>query len=212
MRPLIDKPVAAGEGRTLTFNQATGGVTAGLYYPEAWPVLIEGLARLNNGDGKVLLGVFEQFGGRDPSGVWSNFLEANLAVNCNDELRRTPEQEAKLRADVVRASPFVDSGEAFDGITRDACESWPGEPSLGIPYAQDVQVLPGSLIISVTGDPSTPYAAGQVLADSLGGTVLTVEGARHTVAQDGVSPCVNEVFTDYLITAEVPAELPRCEL
>ncbi|WP_433389524.1 alpha/beta fold hydrolase [Micromonospora sp. KLBMP9576] len=212
VRPLIDKPVPAGKGRTLNFTQAVGGITAGLYQPEVWPVLIKGLTELKQGDGSQILKVGDLFGGREPSGVWSNFLEANLAVNCNDEVRRTPEEEARLRADINTTSPYVASGEKVDGVTRDACEAWPGEPSLGIPYAQDVKGLPETLIISITGDPATPYAAGKVLADEIGGTVLTVEGARHTVAQDGVNPCVNAAFTAYLIDLKIPAEDQHCRL
>ncbi|MFI2713957.1 alpha/beta hydrolase [Micromonospora sp. NPDC018662] len=212
VRPLIDKPVPAGKGRTLNFNQATGGVTAGLYYPEVWPALIKGLAQLKQGDGSQILKVGDVFGGRDASGGWTNFLEANLAVNCNDEVRRTPEEEARLRADIARTSPYVATGRNVDGVSRDACESWPGEPSLGIPYAQDVKGLPTTLVISVTGDPATPYAAGKVLADEIGGTVLTVEGARHTVAQEGINPCVNAAFAAYLIDLKVPTTDQRCRL
>lgn len=212
VQPLIKKPAPTKNGRTTNFNQAVGGVMAGLYYPEVWPALIKGLAQLKQGDGTLLLGVYELFSGRGKSGVWSNYLEANLAINCNDEQRRTPEQEARLRADIVRTSPFVDSGEKLDGVSRDACEAWPGKPSLGIPYAQDVKNLAPTLIISVTEDPATPYAAGQVLADALGGTMLTVEGARHTVAQDAVNSCVNDAFTAYLLDLKVPADGARCRL
>ena len=212
VQPLIDEPVRAGEGRTMNFNQATGAVTAALYYPEAWPTLLEGLTQLKQGDGTVLLSIYEQFGGRDPSGVWTNFLEANLAVNCNDEARRTPEQEARLRSDIVKTSPYVATGHEADGVSRDACEAWPGRPSLGIPYAQNIKGLPNTLIISVTGDPATPYAAGEVLAESLGGTLLTVEGTRHTVAQAGTSPCVNDAFTDYLINLKVADAALRCRI
>ncbi|MGX6604025.1 alpha/beta fold hydrolase [Micromonosporaceae bacterium Da 78-11] len=212
VQPLIAKPIAAGEGRTLNFNQATGGVTAALYYPEASPTLLKALAQLQQGNGKLLLAIYEQFGGRDPSGVWTNFIEANLAINCNDEVRRTPEEEARLRADIIRTSPYVATGEKVEGVSRDACEAWPGRPSLGIPYAQDIKDLPGTLIISVTDDPSTPYAAGQVMAESFGGTLLTVEGARHTVAQAGISPCVNDAFVDYLISLKTPGKAQRCRL
>jgi hypothetical protein len=212
VQPLIDKPVPAGNGRTLNFNQATGGVTAGLYYPEVWPVLIKGLAQLKQGDGTKIMEVGDLFGGRDASGVWTNFSEANLAINCNDEVRRTPEEETRLRADIVRTSPYLATGEKVEGASRDACESWPGEPSLGIPYAQDVKGLPDTLIISITGDPPTPYAAGKVLADEIGGTVLTVEGARHTVAQEGINPCVNDAVAAYLIELKVPKEDQHCRL
>ncbi|MCO4287660.1 alpha/beta hydrolase, partial [Acinetobacter baumannii] len=72
--------------------------------------------------------------------------------------------------------------------------------------------LPDTLIISITGDPSTPYAAGASLAESLGGTLLTVEGERHTVALEGLSPCVNELVAGYLIGLELPAADARCTL
>lgn len=212
VQPLLGRPVPAGGGRTLGFDQATGGVTAALYYPESWPTLIKAIAELKNGKGTLLLAIYDQFGGRDAEGVWNNYLEANLAIGCNDEERRSPEEEAALREDIIETSPFLATGEEVVGVSRDACESWPGEPTLGIPYAAAVDGLPETLVISVTGDPSTPYAAGQTLAEALGGTVLTVEGERHTVAQDAINPCVNKAFARYLIDLEVPSAAHRCAL
>jgi pimeloyl-ACP methyl ester carboxylesterase len=213
VQPLLDNPVPAGDGRTLTFAQATGGVLSGLYTSEAWPGVISGIAQLKNeGRGDELLALTDSISGRDPSGVWSNFIEANLAINCNDEERRTPEEEAELRRQIFEISPFLDTGRPVEGVTRDACEFWPSEPTLGFPYAQNVQGLPDPLIISITGDPSTPYAAGASLAESIGGTVLTVEGERHTVALEGINPCVNDIVADYLINLELPDEGATCTL
>ncbi|MGB7314164.1 MAG: alpha/beta fold hydrolase [Nodosilinea sp.] len=213
VQPLIDNPVPAGNGRTLNFFQATGGVGAGLYTAEAWPQVIDGIAQLKTeGRGDQLLTINDNFIGRDPNGTWTNFIEANLAINCNDEERRTPEQEADLRRQIFAVNPLLDTGRPVEGVTRDACEFWPSEPTLGFPYAQDVEGLPDTLVISITGDPSTPYGAGLSLADSIGGTLLTVEGERHTVALEGISPCVNAIVADYLINLELPAEGDRCVL
>lgn len=213
VQPLVDDPVPAGNGRTANFFQATGGVLAGLYLSEAWPLIIDGIAQLKTeGRGDKLLTLSDNLSGRGPDGVWSNFLEANLAINCNDEERRTPEQEAELRRKIADVNPILDTGRPTEGVTRDACEFWPSEPSLGFPHAQDVKGLPDTLIISITGDPSTPYAAGASLAESLGGTLLTVKGERHTVALEGVSPCVNGIVADYLIRLELPADEARCTL
>ena len=212
-RPLIDTPVPAGTGRTANFYQATGGVVAGLYTSEAWPRVIDAIAQLRNeGRGDGLLAITEEFTGRNPNGVWSNFIEANLAINCNDEERRTPEQEAELRRRIFEVNPFLDTGRPVSGVTRDACEFWPGEPTLGFPHAQDIKGLPGTLVISITGDPSTPYAAGASLAESIGGTLLTVEGERHTVALESFNPCVNAIVADYLIDLELPDEGTICTL
>ncbi|MDX1993385.1 MAG: alpha/beta hydrolase [bacterium] len=213
VQPLIDDPVPAGDGRTLDFAGATGGVLSGLYTAEAWPRVIDGITQLRNeGRGDELLAIGDDFSGRYPDGGWSNFSEANLAINCNDEQRRTPEEEAELRRQIFEVNPILDTGRPVAGVTRDACEFWPSEPTLGIPYAQNVQGLPDTLIISITGDPSTPYAAGASLADSIGGTVLTVEGERHTVALEGISPCVNDIVADYLINLELPDEGATCTL
>ena len=213
VQPLIDHPVPAGNGRTMNFFQATGGVGAGLYTSEAWPRVIDGIAQLKNeGRGDGLLALNDDFTGRNPNGVWSNFIEANLAINCNDEERRTPEQEAELRRRIFEVNPFLDTGRPVAGVTRDACEFWPVEPTLGFPYAQNVEGLPDTLIISITGDPSTPYAAGASLADSIGGALLTVEGERHTVALESFNPCVNDIVADYLINLNVPDEGTICAL
>jgi pimeloyl-ACP methyl ester carboxylesterase len=212
-QPLVDNPVPAGEGRTANFFQATGGVIGGLYLSEAWPLIIDGIAQLKNeGRGDKLLTMSDNFSGRGQDGAWNNFLEANLAINCNDEERRTPEQETELRRRIAQVNPILDTGRSVEGVTRDACEFWPSEPTLGFPHAQDVEGLPDTLIISITGDPSTPYAAGVSLADSLGGTLLTVEGERHTVALEGINPCVNEIVANYLIRLELPPEGVRCTL
>ena len=213
VQPLIDNPVPAGNGRTMNFYQATGGVGAGLYTSEAWPRVIDGIAQLKNeGRGDKLLSIVDNFTGRTPDGTWSNFIEANLAINCNDEERRTPEQEAELRRQIFEVNPFFDTGRPVAGVTRDACEFWPSEPTLGFPHAQDIQGLPDTLIISITGDPSTPYAAGVSLADSIGGTLLTVEGERHTVALEYINSCVNEIVADYLINLNLPDEATTCAL
>jgi pimeloyl-ACP methyl ester carboxylesterase len=212
-QPLIDRPAPAGNGRTLNFLQGTGGVLAGLYTAEAWPRIIDGITQLKNeGRGDKLLAITEGFDGRDPNGKWTNFTEANLAINCNDEQRRTPDQEAALRRQIFEVNPFLDTGRPVEGVTRDACEFWPSEPTLGFPYAQDVEGLPNTPIISITGDPVTPYEAGASLAESIGGTLVTVEGERHTVALEGINPCVNAIVADYLIDLKLPAERDRCVL
>ncbi|MFD4366646.1 alpha/beta hydrolase [Rhodococcus sp. NPDC058521] len=72
--------------------------------------------------------------------------------------------------------------------------------------------MPDTLVISVTGNPVTPYKGGESLADALGGTVLTVEGERHTVAQEGISPCVNDIVEAYLTEVSIPTGELTCRL
>ncbi|QEW04300.1 alpha/beta hydrolase [Microbacterium lushaniae] len=213
VHPLVHQPAPAGDGRTADFDQVIGGVGASLYTREGWDAAIAGIAQLKNeGRADQLLALNDLYTGRGSDGVWSTFLDANFAINCMDEERRTPAAETDLRAQVAATSPWLDSGEDFAGSTRHACEAWPADPTLGFPYAQDISGLPDTLVISITGDPSTPYDGGVSLAESLGSALLTVEGERHTIALQGISPCVDQAVADYLIDLTLPAEGARCTL
>ncbi|NNH69936.1 hypothetical protein HLB23_08675 [Nocardia uniformis] len=105
----------------------------------------------------------------------------------------------------------MDPGRGPDGA-RDGCEFWPVEPNLGYPYADGIEGLPDTLTISITGDPATPYQGGLSLAETLGGTVLSVDGEQHTIALSGTSDCVNGIVADYLIELRTPPADARCTL
>jgi len=211
VRPLIDTPATTESGREVDFNLAVGAVISGLYASSSWPTVLEGIAELEEGRGDILVAQSDQFSQRGADGVYANYLEANFAVNCVDEERGTPEEEEALRGEIFDAAPFMDPGEGVEGA-RDGCEAWPTEPDLGYPYAQDIEGLPETLTISITGDPSTPYEGGAALAETLGGSLLTVEGEQHTVAMSGVSECVNDAVAAYLVDLETPAEDAACAL
>jgi hypothetical protein len=70
--------------------------------------------------------------------------------------------------------------------------------------------VPPILVTSVTGDPATPHQGGINLARTLGGTLLTVDGAQHGIALMGQSPCVDRIATDYLIDLALPPADARC--
>lgn len=95
---------------------------------------------------------------------------------------------------------------------RDGCEFWPGEPTLGIPYAQNIEGLPKTLIISITGDPTTPHAGAVKLADTLRSSLLTVKGEGHTAVSSGANPCVEKVAADYLVDLALPEKMPACSV
>ncbi|WP_211352335.1 alpha/beta fold hydrolase [Nocardioides albertanoniae] len=211
VRPLIDKPVTTSSGRPVNYNTAIGAVIGGLYQSTTWPTVQAGIEELTHGKGDALLALSDGFAERGSQGVWSNYLEANVVINCMDEQRRTPEEEEQLRAKIWAKAPFLDPGESVKGA-RDGCEAMPGKTEITYPYAQNINGLPETLTISITGDPTTPYQGGVTLADTLGGALLTVEGEQHTVAMAGQSPCVNDVVSDYVVDLEVPDKGATCSL
>ncbi|WP_072806174.1 alpha/beta fold hydrolase [Rhodococcoides yunnanense] len=211
LRPLIDRPIIAPDGRAMDFNTAFGAVSAGLYDAAAWPAIIKGIEEIQTGRADIFFVLIDAVAGRDENGHYANFNDALLAINCMDEERSTPEQQVDLREQIQQIAPVSDPGNGAAGA-RDACEFWPAEPTLGYPYADNIEGLPTTLTISVTGDPSTPFDAGVSLADTLGGAMLTVDGEQHTIASSGTSECVDAVVADYLIGLTVPAEDTRCAI
>ncbi|WP_329081467.1 MULTISPECIES: alpha/beta hydrolase [unclassified Streptosporangium] len=210
VRPLIDKPAPTSDGLRLTFVQAIEGVTAAMYGEVIWPAAIAGIAELKAGKGDTLRKLRDLYHERTADGVYPNSLEATMTINCLDEERHTPKQETAMNRAIFNVAPFTDPGRPIKQA-RDGCEHWPVKPTLGYPYATDIQGLPDTLTVSVTGDAMTPHEGGINLANALGGSLLTVEGEQHGTLQAG-NACINEAVATYLIDLKSPAEGARCKL
>lgn len=210
VRPLLDAPVPAGDGRELTFVAANDGVVAGLYSSESWPVITLGLAQLAEGRGDYLLAMRDIYHERSADGVYGNAAEATMAINCLDEDRFTADGQTELVEAALAAGPFLDPGTPIEGVP-DLCDGWPVEPTLGYPYATDIDGLPATLTVSVTGDALTPHSGGISLAQTLGGSLLTVGGEQHgALLEDG--DCIRGAIEAYLIDLEAPAPDMTCRL
>lgn len=210
MQPLFGSAVPALDS-TLDFDEAVGGVISGLYAKEAWPRIIAGIAQVQQGRGDELLQIGYDFALSGPDIGWTNMPEANYAINCMDEDRLTEPQGNKLRRAILDAAPFMDPGVALTGA-RDGCEHWSAEPTLGFPYATDIDGLAPTLVVSITGDPTTPHSGGINLARTLGSALLTVEGEGHTVVTGGTNTCVDDIAADYLIDLTLPPAGATCPL
>lgn len=199
-RPLITAPVHASTDRTLSYPDAVTAAIEALYHPSGWPDLTTGLRQLKAGDGTGLLQLADEYHELD--------TDAQLAVNCVDHERIT---DRTVAADISRrllaAAPFADAGIPAAGVL-DACALWPVPPTT-TPHLPDVEGLSPTLVVSTTGDPATPYAAGVALAQALGGSLLTVEGTQHGVVGDGYS-CVDDIASDYLVDLTLPPDGARC--
>ncbi|MGN9809565.1 alpha/beta hydrolase [Micromonospora sp. BQ11] len=212
VQPLRDKPVPALD-KTLDFDTALGGVMAGLYSLDKWPTIASGLAEVRQGRGDTLLKLTFDFEGGDPDAVVNgNATEAAFAINCMDEQRLTPQDAGQLRAKTYEVAPFMNPGGDPAKGARDGCEFWPAPPTLGIPYAENIKGLPDTLVISITGDPTTPHQGAITLADTLGSALLTVKGEGHTVVSSGKNTCVDTIAADYLIDLKLPTKMPTCSV
>ncbi|WP_208379106.1 alpha/beta hydrolase [Cumulibacter soli] len=182
----------------------------GLYSQAVWPAVVAGLRELAEGRGETLLSLRDLYHGRSPNGSYDDAAEATSVINCLDEERFSGEDQVELVEKAFAAAPIFDTGRPVEA-GPDWCEGWPVEPTLGYPYASDIEGLPATLTVSVTGDALTPHEGGISLADTLGGSLLTVEGQQHGAITAG-NTCVDAIVAAYLIDLELPAEDATCRL
>lgn len=208
VRPLIDFPVPVGDGRKLSYEDATTGVIQALYQESLWDTLNTGLNELKQQRGATLEKLADIYNERDSDGKYGTTQDAFTAIRCVDDPRVTdPAVILKAQEEYVKVAPFLDDGRPASAA-RDACAFWP-VPNTSEPHVPNVEGLAKTLVISTTNDPATPYQAGVNLAKGLKGALLTYEGTQHTVFLQGVK-CVDEAGTDYLVDGTVPPDGKRC--
>ncbi|WP_439376964.1 alpha/beta hydrolase [Amycolatopsis lexingtonensis] len=208
VRPLIDFPVPVGDGRKLSYEDATTGVIQALYQESLWDTLNSGLNELKQQRGATLEKLADIYNERDTDGRYGTTQDAFTAIRCVDDPRVTdPAVILKAQEEYVKVAPFLDDGRPASAA-RDACAFWP-VPNTSEPHVPNVEGLAKTLVISTTNDPATPYQAGVNLAKGLKGALLTFEGTQHTVFLQGVK-CVDEAGVDYLVDGTVPPDGTRC--
>jgi pimeloyl-ACP methyl ester carboxylesterase len=208
VRPLLDEPVPVGDGRVLGFADADTGVVQALYSEQLWEALRVGLQELASGSGRLLMLLADNYEGRAQDGSYDNDLEAFPVISCVDDRRITdPAVYLEIDTRYRQVAPFRDDGRGPVGA-RPPCAFWPVPPTTE-PALPDVEGLDPVLVISVTGDPATPYEAGVRLAEQLGARLLTVEGNQHTVAFGGVA-CVDDIAAAYLVDLRLPDGETTC--
>jgi pimeloyl-ACP methyl ester carboxylesterase len=206
--PLVRHPLGAGDGRLLSYSDATIGAIQALYTPSLWEPLNTGLNQLRRGAGRGMIVLADLYYDRDSSGHYTTTTDAFNAVHCEDDTRVTDENQQRLAQErYQQAAPFLDSGNP-PSPALDYCAYWPVPPT-DTPHQASVTGLPPVLVVSTTRDPATPYQAGVNLANSLHGGLLTFEGTQHTVFLQG-SACVDAAGVRYLVDLALPAAGTRC--
>ena len=210
VRPLVDQPAHTGDPtRRLSFTDAITGVQQALYLRALWPLLSIGISQLATGDGSLLLTLGDLYYKR-ANGRYDDSLEAFQAISCMDNVRITdPAQVAALAQGIEAAAPFTTTGRG-PVAAKDPCAFWPVPPTT-TPHRPAVPGLPPTVVVSVTGDPATPYQAGVDLAADLGARLIKVEGNQHTAGLQG-NACIDTALTAYLVDATLPGAGAECTL
>ena len=125
--PLVARPAYASDPRGLSYQDANTGTGNALYSPRFWPYLTSGLLGLQRGTDTVdLLGLADEYQGRDAAGQYSNNQDAFTAIRCVDSPFPTdPAVWAAADRRAREAAPFLAYGQYTGFAPRDVCALWP---------------------------------------------------------------------------------------
>jgi pimeloyl-ACP methyl ester carboxylesterase len=210
--PLIDTPAPTASGRAVSVWDVYIGITGGLYSEAKWPDVISALTALDAGHADEVLALRDTFYARTADGTYGTDFDTNIAVRCMDSPRPTPEEQTALAREIGEVAPMFDLDVLTAGNYHSECEAWPAPPTREEPWLADVERLPETLVVSVTGDPVTPHEGGIAMAQALDASLLTVDGKQHGAYLLGGSECVDDVVNAYLLDLESPPADARCNL
>ena len=205
MAQLDENPIPTYPDRPeLTRGMALTAVAEAMYSDQYWDVLAEALANAQDGDGRGLLDLFDQYFRRQADGTYENGLEAFLNITCADDPERKTVAEADAEvASLTQVSPRFSPSTIGDYT----CTFWPEalDPRIDVNAPTFIPIL----VIGTTGDPATPLEGSRVMAQTLGNATLLVVNAAQHIGY-GANGCVVEVVSDYLIDLKIPKNEAPC--
>ena len=199
---LDHRPLHTADGRELGGDAMMLGIVLALYNEQNWPTLTEALQGAIDGDAELAMYLADVYNDRTPDGSYgSNSTEAFTAYNCVDYPATSEDQmeadEAYLEKNAPVTWQYMMSG--------DPCQYWPVPPVDARRQIHAEGAAP-ILVVGTTGDPATPFAWAQSLADQLeSGQLLTREGEGHTAYGSG-SNCIDEAVEAFLTEGKMPEE------
>jgi pimeloyl-ACP methyl ester carboxylesterase len=200
-------PIRASDGRELGSSSLLTAIIYPLYDATAWEYLSDMFSDVIAGNADYAMQFADGYNGRGADGSYKdNSTEAFMAINCLDySYTDDPAVVQKQNADLVAAAPTVGPWWSYGDIS---CDVWP-DKTTRTPHAVTAEGAPPIIVVGTTGDPATPYAWAQGLAEQLSsGQLVTFVGEGHTAY--GSSDCVKKVVDTFLLTGTAPTSDPRC--
>jgi pimeloyl-ACP methyl ester carboxylesterase len=201
-----DNPLPTTSGRKLTAGLAYTGVLQALYSKSLWSQLATSLISAAQGDGTGLLHLADQYNERSADGKYTNILDANTTISCNDsEPGPTDATVRKTAAEWVVKYPMFGRWSASGLIS---CQAWQSHRT---PVPDPKAATPTKvLVVGNIHDPATPYQGAKDLTKDLGNAeLLSWNGQGHTSYLQG-STCVDNYVNNYLLTQQLPPDQTVC--
>ena len=217
IRELLESTKAAplptsDDKRPLTYDLAVYGVLGSMYQTQLWPsltlALSQAMGKVGSPDGSALLAIADAVSSRQSDGSYSgNGAEALMAVNCLDYPVQGDNTSWEENAKAVNeASPTFGSQLLYPDAY---CQGW-GHTSSRKREKITASGAAPILVVGTTGDPATPYAWSESLADQLeSGQLMTWKGDGHT-AYGRSNDCVKKAVDTYLLNGTMPDKGLTC--
>jgi len=200
------KPLEVSKDRTpVTQGVLFTAVAQAMYSDYYWPQLSEALSAAQNGDGKGILQLYDDYYQRKDDGTYGNELEAFLAISCLDDPGASSVEDVDSHIeDFIAAAPRLGGNFAYGY----SCALWP------VKQATKVSITGKGagpiVVVGTTGDAATPLKSTRKMAQGLEkGILIVVDANQHTGY--GANSCVVKAVDDYLIKLTVPAKDLTCK-
>lgn len=190
--PDADRPAGPGE--------VAIGLAQALYSPRSWDRLDRALSDALDGDGSGLVALADDY-------LRIGDFDVYFAVSCLDLAWPTGDPDAFFAAaeEAARRAPRFGEALVTDYLR---CVDWPVPPDPLTPVT--APGAPPILVLSTTGDPATPHAAGIAVAERLESGVLVVNEGEGHGALVGGSSCISAIVASYLVDGVVPSDGTTC--
>ena len=189
------------ETRRVTASLVLTGVLKALYSQRLWDQLGKALIAAEGGDGGGLLALADQYNERQSDGTYSNVMDANSAIACNDQAPGP--SDATITATAQAWAVSYPMFGAWGAASLYGCQQWqPVRTPPPLPTATGTRTK--VLVIGNLNDPATPYQGAKDLASTMGNAeLLTWNGEGHTSYLSG-SSCIDNAVNAYLISQTLP--------
>jgi pimeloyl-ACP methyl ester carboxylesterase len=202
-------PIPSGnpsDDRSATVSLVLTGVLGALYSTTDWPKLGQAITQALSNKSEGLLQLADSYNQRDSSGRYSNILDANATISCNDSPPGpTDDQIRSTTSAWTQAYPMFGlwSAQSLFG-----CQQWqPQRTPVPKPTAATHDKV---LVVGNLHDPATPYQGAKDLAATLGNAeLLTWNGEGHTSYLSG-SKCIDNYVDNYLVSGTLPPDNTTC--
>jgi pimeloyl-ACP methyl ester carboxylesterase len=205
---LEDQPLPSSDPAApgiLTADHVRMAIASALRRRILWPVLATGLAAAEAGDPSVLLSLSGTNVSADTAS--DAYLTALYAVD-QDYPRLPPKAYFKTAARAYQASPHFWTWSSYTNLVH---AYWPVEDRAAFRgQIRNPSYATPALVIGMTHDPATPYAAAQALTADLGNARLLTFDADGHFAVGALDPCVLGHAIAYLEDQMLPPKGTVC--